>query len=77
MKEEHQFGFTGTPIFPENSLYGETTAGIFGAQLHSYVITDAIRDAIKTFGDANSIKIILERSYKDYIDGFKDEKKGV
>lgn len=40
----YQFGFTGTPIFPENSLGAETTAGIFGAQLHSYVITDAIRD---------------------------------
>ncbi|MFP5527931.1 type I restriction endonuclease subunit R [Peptococcus simiae] len=43
-KKYYQFGFTGTPIFVENSLGGETTAGIFGAQLHSYVITDAIRD---------------------------------
>jgi len=43
-KKDYQFGFTGTPIFPENSFCGETTAGIFGAQLHSYVITDAIRD---------------------------------
>lgn len=43
-KRHYQFGFTGTPIFPENSLGGDTTSGIFGAQLHSYVITDAIRD---------------------------------
>lgn len=43
-KKYYQFGFTGTPIFPENSLGGDTTASIFGAQLHSYVITDAIRD---------------------------------
>ena len=39
-----QFGFTGTPIFPENALGAETTAGVFGRELHSYVITDAIRD---------------------------------
>ena len=43
-KKYYQFGFTGTPIFPENSLKGDTTSGIFGAQLHCYVITDAIRD---------------------------------
>jgi len=39
-----QFGFTGTPIFPENALGAETTASVFGCELHSYVITDAIRD---------------------------------
>ncbi|WP_404349554.1 type I restriction endonuclease subunit R [Sutcliffiella horikoshii] len=43
-KHYYQFGFTGTPIFPENALGTDTTAGTFGAQLHSYVITDAIRD---------------------------------
>ena len=43
-KKFYQFGFTGTPIFPENSLGSETTAGVFGCELHSYVITDAIRD---------------------------------
>ena len=41
----YQFGFTGTPIFAENALQeGETTAAVFGALLHSYKITDAIRD---------------------------------
>lgn len=39
-----QFGFTGTPIFPENALGAETTASVFGRELHSYIITDAIRD---------------------------------
>lgn len=39
-----QFGFTGTPIFPENALGDETTESIFGKRLHAYVITDAIRD---------------------------------
>ncbi len=43
-KQYALFGFTGTPIFPENSLTGETTQEVFGEQLHNYVITDAIRD---------------------------------
>lgn len=43
-KKFYQFGFTGTPIFPENALGSETTASVFGKELHSYVITDAIRD---------------------------------
>jgi type I restriction enzyme R subunit len=42
------FGFTGTPIFVENALskqkHNQTTASLFGEQLHSYVITDAIKD---------------------------------
>lgn len=42
------FGFTGTPIFVENALsktkLNQTTASLFGEQLHKYVITDAIKD---------------------------------
>lgn len=42
------FGFTGTPIFPENAIgnkYGKrTTAELFDKCLHEYVITNAIRD---------------------------------
>lgn len=42
------FGFTGTPIFAENASKNEhgkrTTADLFGDRLHTYVITDAIRD---------------------------------
>lgn len=57
-KHYYQFGFTGTPIFHENALGDETTAGIFGAQLHSYVITDAIRDekVLKFKVDYNDIR---------------------
>ena len=44
IKQFCQFGFTGTPIFPDNALGAETTLGVFGCELHSYVITDAIRD---------------------------------
>ena len=42
------FGFTGTPIFAENAVKGDsgkkTTKELFGECLHKYVITDAIRD---------------------------------
>ncbi|ABD07754.1 type I site-specific deoxyribonuclease, HsdR family [Rhodopseudomonas palustris HaA2] len=53
-----QFGFTGTPIFPENASGGETTASVFGSELHSYVITDAIRDekVLKFKVDYNDVR---------------------
>ena len=53
-KKYHMFGFTGTPIFPQNvggiknmefTITEFTiTEGAFGDQLHSYTIVDAIRD---------------------------------
>jgi type I restriction enzyme R subunit len=54
----YQFGFTGTPIFPENALGAETTASVFGTELHSYVITDAIRDekVLKFKVDYNDVR---------------------
>jgi len=57
-KKYYQFGFTGTPIFPENALGAETTASVFGEQLHSYVITDAIRDekVLKFKVDYNNVR---------------------
>ena len=57
-KRFYQFGFTGTPIFPENALGAETTAGVFGHELHSYVITDAIRDekVLKFKVDYNDVR---------------------
>ena len=66
-KKYYQFGFTGTPIFSENSLNGETTAGIFGAQLHSYVITDAIRDGkvLKFKVDYNNITAKFKSAEKE------------
>ena len=53
-----QFGFTGTPIFPQNALGAETTGSVFGVQLHSYVITDAIRDekVLKFKVDYNNVR---------------------
>ena len=53
-RRNHLFGFTGTPIFPENvgsqkiaTKQGAalaTTAAVFGDQLHTYTIVDAIND---------------------------------
>lgn len=64
-----QFGFTGTPIFGDdivdgklirkgNALGADTTASVFGRELHSYVITDAIRDekVLKFKVDYNDVR---------------------
>ena len=71
-KKFYQFGFTGTPIFPENALGSETTATVFGRELHSYVITDAIRDekVLKFKVDYNDVR----PKFKD-IESEQDEKK--
>uniref|UniRef100_UPI0025D8E7B7 type I restriction endonuclease subunit R, EcoR124 family n=1 Tax=uncultured Phocaeicola sp. TaxID=990718 RepID=UPI0025D8E7B7 len=57
-KKYYQFGFTGTPIFPVNAYGSETTASVFGRELHSYVITDAIRDekVLKFKVDYNNVR---------------------
>ncbi|MBO1270840.1 type I restriction endonuclease subunit R [Shewanella sp. 4t3-1-2LB] len=57
-KKFYQFGFTGTPIFPQNALGAETTASVFGRELHAYVITDAIRDekVLKFKVDYNDVR---------------------
>jgi len=58
-KRFYQFGFTGTPIFAgKNALGAESTASVFGRELHSYVITDAIRDekVLKFKVDYNNVR---------------------
>ena len=71
-KRFYQFGFTGTPIFPLNALGAETTASVFGRELHSYVITDAIRDekVLKFKVDYNDVRL----KFKE-IETEQDEKK--
>ncbi len=71
-KKYYQFGFTGTPIFPQNALGSDTTASVFGRELHSYVITDAIRDekVLKFKVDYNDVR----PKFKD-IESEKDETK--
>lgn len=57
-KKFYQFGFTGTPIFSDNASGAETTESVFGCELHSYVITDAIRDekVLKFKVDYNNVR---------------------
>ncbi|MCC3214841.1 type I restriction endonuclease subunit R [Chryseobacterium sp. X308] len=71
-KKFYQFGFTGTPIFPKNALGAETTASVFGRELHSYVITDAIRDekVLKFKVDYNNVRPQFKK-----IEQEQDEKK--
>ena len=82
-KRFYQFGFTGTPIFGDeivngklirkgNALGAETTASVFGRELHSYVITDAIRDekVLKFKVDYNNVR----PKFKD-IETEQDEEK--
>jgi len=67
------FGFTGTPIFDQNSTYSisegeyasnKTTEDIFQQRLHAYTITNAIED-----------KNVL-RFHIDYFKGNKNQKPG-
>jgi len=72
-KKFYQFGFTGTPIFAGyNALGAEDTASVFGRELHSYVITDAIRDekVLKFKVDYNDVR----PKFKE-IETEQDEKK--
>lgn len=71
-KKYYQFGFTGTPIFPENASGAETTGSVFGGELHSYVITDAIRDekVLKFKVDYNDVRPKFQALEKE-----QDEKK--
>lgn len=58
-RRHYQFGFTGTPIFAGyNALGAEDTQSVFGHELHSYVITDAIRDekVLKFKVDYNDVR---------------------
>jgi type I restriction enzyme R subunit len=47
-RNHQMFGFTGTPIFADNAVAKDgkkhTTKDLFHEKLHSYVITDAIKD---------------------------------
>ncbi|MWN32070.1 MULTISPECIES: type I restriction endonuclease subunit R [unclassified Gilliamella] len=57
-KKYYQFGFTGTPIMPINAQGAQTTADVFGRELHAYVLTDAIRDekVLKFKVDYNDVR---------------------
>lgn len=54
------FGFTGTPIHDENQRKHNTTATVFGNELHRYSIADGIRD--KNVLGFDPVKVLV---YKD------------
>ena len=66
------FGFTGTPIQDENQKKKNTTATVFGNELHRYSIADGIRDKnvlgfdpykVLTFKDKDVRKVVaLEKA---------------
>lgn len=66
------FGFTGTPIHEENQINHNTTADVFGNELHRYSIADGIRDGnvlgfdpykVSTFKDSELKKeVALEQA---------------
>lgn len=72
-KKYHIFGFTGTPIFADNSGSGKqyslrTTPQAFGDKLHTYTIVDAINDRNVLPFRIDYIKTIKDKS------GITDEK---
>lgn len=66
-KKYHIFGFTGTPIFADNSGSGKhynlrTTPQAFGDKLHTYTIVDAINDGNVLPFRIDYIKTIKEKA---------------
>ena len=67
------FGFTGTPIHEENQINHNTTADVFGNELHRYSIADGIRDGnvlgfdpykVSTFKDSDLKKEVALKEAK-------------
>ncbi|WP_151943422.1 type I restriction endonuclease subunit R [Aliarcobacter butzleri] len=80
------FGFTGTPIQDENQKKDNTTATVFGDELHRYSIADGIRDRnvlgfdpykVLTYRDKDLRKAVAlqESKAKSEIEALSDEKK--
>lgn len=80
------FGFTGTPIQDENQKKDNTTATVFGDELHRYSIADGIRDKnvlgfdpykVLTYRDKDLRKAVAlqESKAKSEIEALSDEKK--
>ncbi|CAL9577833.1 Type I restriction enzyme EcoR124II R protein [Actinosynnema sp. ALI-1.44] len=68
-RRSHLFGFTGTPIFPQNTggATKDTTEKIFGDRLHSYTILDAIND-----GNVLPFRVSYQNTVRA-ADGIKDK----
>lgn len=69
-KKYHIFGFTGTPIFPENAPKSsktliKTTAQAFGDKLHTYTIVDAINDGNVLPFRIDYVNTVKEKDIRD------------
>jgi len=79
------FGFTGTPIQDENQKKMNTTATVFGDELHRYSIADGIRDKnvlgfdpkkILTYRDKDlRVKVALEKAKASTVQEALDDAK--
>ena len=61
------FGFTGTPILDENEKDKNTTATVFGNELHRYSIADGIRDKNVLGFDPYKILTYRDRDLKEAV----------
>ncbi|PEL19435.1 DEAD/DEAH box helicase [Bacillus wiedmannii] len=80
------FGFTGTPIMEDNEKNGNTTADIFGSELHRYSLADGIRDKnvlgfqidqVPTFSDDDIRQAVAfeKANAKDLTEVYADDQK--
>ena len=61
------FGFSGTPIQVENEKKGNTTADVFGNELHRYSIADGIRDKNVLGFDPDKVLTFKERDIREAV----------
>lgn len=58
------FGFTGTPIYDENEKKMNTTASVFGNELHRYTIADGLNDKNVLGFDPCMIMVYTDRDMR-------------
>lgn len=61
------FGFSGTPIQIENEKKGNTTADVFGNELHRYSIADGIRDRNVLGFDPDKVLTFKEKDIREAV----------
>lgn len=61
------FGFSGTPIQIENEKKGNTTADVFGNELHRYSIADGIRDENVLGFDPDKVLTFKEKDMREQV----------
>jgi len=61
------FGFSGTPIQVENEKKGNTTADVFGNELHRYSIADGIRDKNVLGFDPDKVLTFKEKDIRSAV----------